>query len=168
LEALQPGLALAECARLRTRITALEAELDKSQALLRASCEAIRDELTGLEKHIYNTLYEQIPYVALPNKSPAYFRVTEASRVMKHFEQRITQLEGALNGLKPLIEAVVSGAFGRSHYDAAKQAQHLLSSREGERPREDALAPGSYREWCRDPTLCQDKGTCPKDPTCAD
>jgi hypothetical protein len=30
------------------------------------------------------------------------------------------------------------------------------------------LNPGAYRDWCRDPKLCQDKGTCPKDPTCAD
>jgi chromosome segregation ATPase len=112
-------------------ITALEAELDKSQALLRASCEEIRKELTGLETHIYNTLYGQIPYLELPNKSPAYFRVTEASRVMKHYEQRITQLEGAL---KPFAAVWLARESGMPFLDAVallypvdfKQAQHAL------------------------------------------
>ncbi len=25
-----------------------------------------------------------------------------------------------------------------------------------------------YGEWCRDPTICADKGYCPRDPTCGD
>lgn len=32
----------------------------------------------------------------------------------------------------------------------------------------EAAAKGVYREWCRDPSLCADKGYCPRDPTCGD
>jgi hypothetical protein len=100
-------------------------------------------------------------------------------QINTELQQRITQLEWALKALMNEAKGMI-GAFpdsirqvvGTTNLNCLQrriaQAQHLLSSREGERPREDALAPGAYREWCRDPTMCQDKGRCPKDPTCAD
>lgn len=27
---------------------------------------------------------------------------------------------------------------------------------------------GHYKEWCRDPSLCDGKGYCPRNPSCAD
>jgi hypothetical protein len=94
-------------------------------------------------------------------------------------QQRITQLEGALKDVIKRAQNLCDDCIGDSESRDSllygiKHAQNLLSSRWSEATgqeverRVDALTPGVYREWCRDPKLCQDKGTCPKDPTCAD
>jgi hypothetical protein len=81
--------------------------------------------------------------------------------------KRITQLEGAL---KPFVDTYrvmynVDQIYPTSHEDQLRLEQELLSAF---MKAQHALTPGVYKEWCRDPKLCQDKGTCPKDPTCAD
>jgi hypothetical protein len=74
----------------------------------------------------------------------------------RHAQQRITQLEGAL---KLCVSEIMQNMSLRNEYqdfdEALKHAQH-------------ALTPGDYREWCRDPKRCEDKNSCPNDPTCAD
>ena len=113
----------------------------------------------------------------------AEFRNWQASAAteIEDKTERITQLEGALKWAefyadrarkalaKPCMKCGYEQGLVQVVQSEVEHAQHLLSSREEvERPREDALTPGAYREWCRDPTLCQDKGTCPRDPSCAD
>jgi predicted RNase H-like nuclease (RuvC/YqgF family) len=75
-------------------------------------------------------------------------------------QQRITQLEGALKRLWDTRELEYSNSGGIKYklgfYGEPLDIDRLL------------VRSGVYREWCRDPKLCQDKGTCPKDPTCAD
>jgi hypothetical protein len=80
-------------------------------------------------------------------------------------QQRITQLEVALEGLIgcPLLAHRMAKARAKGRIAVVLQLSLV-----GLEQAQHALAPGAYKEWCRDPTLCQDKGTCPKDPTCAD
>lgn len=66
----------------QTKIAGLETQLAAAQA-----------EVARLEKHVYDTLYPPIPYVEIPCKSPAYYRVQEAARIIEYLDDKVKHLE---------------------------------------------------------------------------
>jgi hypothetical protein len=128
---------------------ARNSELTEARARITA-LEADLYELQGTPQARFTWIYEQL--IRVLGKESGYNELSSHGHDHKFIEaieqlqQRITLLEGALKhvtslcGPNPVWKDVV----------------------------EKALHPGHYREWCRDPKLCQDKGTCPKDPSCAD
>jgi hypothetical protein len=94
---------------------------------------------------LYRALQRQVGELErLEQAAQAQISHDETLKVI--LQQRITQLEGAL---KHVMSLCWPNPVWKDVVDKA-------------------LYPGHYREWCRDPALCQDKGTCPKDPSCAD
>jgi chromosome segregation ATPase len=138
--------------RLEQRITALEAERDEWKSAAQ------------LNKGAYEPLQQ---------------RITQLSRENEELTSRTRQLEGALkeerDDNRHLFASVLQllriapqpgppDDYRRGIIDKAEHLIKVLSDKQAQH----ALASGAYKEWCRDPTLCQDKGTCPLDPTCAD
>jgi chromosome segregation ATPase len=123
----------------QARITALEDQANYWQMSFEES-KNIRAELQRRITQLENDLAD-----ALDLKNGV------GPTVLTAMKKRIEQLEGAL---KRCMDALGPDRVPTDRKDAIRQAQ--------------ALIPGVYREWCRDPKLCQDKGTCPKDPTCSD
>jgi hypothetical protein len=86
-------------------------------------------------------------------------RITQLQHENAELTARTGQLEGALKEISkiapPPDKVNTQGMKLDKIYDIAQQAV-------------EGKGEGVYKDWCRDPALCQDKGTCPKDPTCAD
>jgi hypothetical protein len=156
------GELLAENEALQDRITALEAELEEWRTGQRAA----------------NHLVLEVEASWKDQLTAAQQRITQLSRENEELTSRTRQLEGAL---KALLEArwkqwehAADFADDKTdredwlkHDKLAQQAQHALAPGDFVQQQKVERS-GQYREWCRDPALCQDKGTCPKDPTCAD
>jgi uncharacterized coiled-coil protein SlyX len=117
------------------------------------------------------------------------FSIEDLSKEHTKQANRATQLEGALKDVMALVDRGVLVrntqsdsdviAFMKQSVELAKvlqQAQHALTPEMLKNAvrktleRDNQLGPdrGVYREWCRDPKLCEGKNYCPKKPTCAD
>jgi hypothetical protein len=129
----------------QARSTALEAE----KALLQAKYEA-----SEIDKKIHWTC----------DHEHWQQRVTQLAHDNAELTARTGQLEGALKPYLAIVEALEPQLIGCSREQELTYKKALKDLRQVQH----ALTPGVYREWCRDPKLCQDNGTCPKDPSCAD
>jgi chromosome segregation ATPase len=109
--------------------------------------EKAQASITALEATVEG--YRHSNKIVGQHLTDAQQRITQLAHENAELTERTGQLEGALkDGIQLLQNPNVR------IIEIIARLQHLL--------------PGIYREWCRDPKLCQDKGTCPKDPTCAD
>jgi hypothetical protein len=156
--------------------------------------EADRDEwkrAAELNKGTYEPLQQRITQLERINAEQAAQLGSALTRLELYEHgntaQRITQLEGALiaianrysdSSLKVGEHDSETDTYPVFLYVGGKECAGSLAEFYSKETAEwfvkcieqaqHALTPGVYREWCRDPNLCQDKGTCPKDPTCSD
>jgi hypothetical protein len=96
-------------------------------------------------------------------------RITQLAHENAELLSRNQQLEGALKAIEcPVCHGCkqTSVQWGNGYYN---HYPCTYCKETGKHPQaQKALNPGVYREWCRDPKRCEDKNSCPKDPTCAD
>jgi hypothetical protein len=125
----------------------------EQEVLANNICEAIQAENRALHSQVRELTQECEYWRGYQEQlSECRARITALSHENAELTARTGQLEGALKAVVDTWDAYLTSPSGYPAYQRAKKA----------------LTPGVYKEWCRDPKLCQDKGTCPLDPTCAD